>query len=469
MVPLLDYPEVVKHYEHFFKDIFSDSAMTQFKRYISGLIVSENKTVEGINRLIIFENRDQSSLNRLLNKSPFSEEKLNQKRLDLLASLEGTRFKPKGVLSIDDTLLEHYGKHFKGIAKLYDSSKGCHVWAHHLVGLHYSDDQTDYPVEFELWKPADLEKIEEGLPELGIPIKESKLELKKTNEAKWRQYLIRLWRRHQNKDGVTDLYESKFHIAKRLLSKWKESNPRMKLPIVFDKWYTAAPFCRFIDKELKLPYVGTLCADDKVIVNGQEETIKDFSQRLKKEHFDNLSEEKKPVFRKITISYKGKKERYYSFCCTIKVKNFGKQRLVINYREEELKGEPYALISNCLKWQSAGITRIRRHRWPIEVYHEEGKAEGLDQYQVRDIEAICRHISFVAVVYSLLRAIPHDQDLLKKLQNQLKVEIEGSNSHWCRVAKAQSLWSLASFISAGLVKGQTLESLMAPILAAVCY
>ena len=179
MLPLLDYPEVVKHYAHFFEDVFSDPAMTQFKRYLSGLIVSENKTVEGINRLVIIENRDQSNLNRLLNENPFSEEKLNQKRLDLLASLEGTRLKPKGVLSIDDTLLEHHGKHFEGIAKLYDSSKGCHVWAHHLVGLHYSDDQTDYPVEFELWKPADLEKIEEGLPALGIPIRESKLELKK--------------------------------------------------------------------------------------------------------------------------------------------------------------------------------------------------------------------------------------------------------------------------------------------------
>ena len=281
--------------------------------------------------------------------------------------------------------------------------------------------------------------------------------------------MVDLWKRHQNKDGVTDLYESKFHIAKRLLSKWKESNPGMKLPIVFDKWYTAAPFCRFIDKELKLPYVGTLKVDDKVIVKGQEETVKDFSQRLNKEHFDNLSKEKKPVFRKISISYKGKRERYYSFCCTIKVKNFGKQRLVINYRDEELKDKPHVLISNCLKWQSTGITRIRRHRWPIEVYHEEGKAEGLDQYQVRHFEAIYRHISFVAVTYSLLRAIPHDQDLLKKLQSQLKIELERSNAYWSRAAKAQSLWSLASFISAGLAEGQTLESLMAPILAAICY
>ena len=57
-------------------------------------------------------------------------------------------------------------------------------------------------------------------------------------------------------------------------------------------------------------------------------------------------------------------------------------------------------ISNQLHWQAPGITRIRRHRWPVEVYHEEGKAEGWDQYQVRDFEAIERHIGLVAVVYS---------------------------------------------------------------------
>jgi hypothetical protein len=53
---------------------------------------------------------------------------------------------------------------------------------------------------------------------------------------------------------------------------------------------------------------------------------------------------------------------------------------------------------------SWGITRIRRHRWPIEVYHEVGKVDGLDQYQVRDFEVISQHIALVAVTYSLRRA-----------------------------------------------------------------
>jgi hypothetical protein len=90
--------------------VFSAEAFIQFKRYINGLIVSENKTVEGINRLFVFGNRHQSSPNRLLTESLFSLEELNQARLRLLNSLPGAQIKPNGVLSVEDTLLTRYGQ-----------------------------------------------------------------------------------------------------------------------------------------------------------------------------------------------------------------------------------------------------------------------------------------------------------------------------------------------------------------------
>jgi len=135
MFPLVEFPELVEHYAPFFEQVFSPEAFIEFKRYISGLIVSENKTVEGINRLFVHESRNQSSLNRMINNSPFSLDNLNQKRLNLLDSLPGTRMKPKGVFSLDDTLLTHYGQHFEEIAYLYDHSQDRHVWAHSLVSV----------------------------------------------------------------------------------------------------------------------------------------------------------------------------------------------------------------------------------------------------------------------------------------------------------------------------------------------
>jgi len=452
MLPLVAFPEIVEYYAPHFAEVFSAEALIQFKRYISGLIVSENKTVEGINRLFVHESRNQSSLNRLLTASPFSLVELNQARLAMLESVPGTGFKTKGVLSVDDTLLTHYGDQFEQIAKLYDHTEGRYVWAHNLVTLHYSDEQTDYPVLFELWRPADLAAIEQGLQAAGIKLKESKQVLKSSTPAKWRQYLLGVWRRHQNKPEVAALYDSKLHIAERLLQQWVKLNPTLKLPVAFDSWYTQPGFCHFIDR-LGLPYVGTLTAEAELLLKTGQQRLDNFAERLKQEHLTAVKQGQTGVFQPIAIRFKGEREPYYSYCQTHRVHNFGKVRLVINHRQADLTDNPVFYITNRLQWQAKGITHIRRHRWPVEVYHEEGKAEGLDQYQLREFEAIERHVALVAVVYSLLRAAQQDQSLQQKLQGELKLELEGSVPFWRRATQASCLWSLALFISAVLAQG----------------
>jgi hypothetical protein len=413
------------------------------------------------------ESRHSSSLNRLLTASPFALDALNQARLELLQAVPGTHFKPKGVLSLDDTLLTHYGQQFEQIACLYDASQQCWVWAHNLVTLHYSDELTDYPVAFELWQPANLEQIEQGLVAAGVPLKASKQALKESAPKKWRQYLLGVWRRHQNKPAVAALYDSKLRIAQRLIAQWRGRPAELQLPVTFDNWYTQPAFCHDLDQG-GVPYVGTLAADDHVVLKRGQERLADFAARLNQEHHAALEAGHTPLFRPITIPFKGTRERYYSYCQTHRLKNFGKVRLVINHRQADLSDTPVYYITNRLRWQAEGITRIRRHRWPVEVYHEEGKAEGLDQYQLRDFEAITRHVALVAVVYSLLRAAQQDKTLQQTLQRELKLELDGSVPFWRRVTQAHSLWSLALFISAGLTQGQPLQDVMAPLLQAIC-
>jgi hypothetical protein len=265
MIPLVEFPEIVEHYAPYFEGVFSEEAFVEFKRYISGLIVSENKTVDGINRLFVMESRNQSSLNRLLTESPYSLEGIQDARQKVLESVPETRLKPKGVLSIDDTLLTHYGEHFEKIAKLWDHVTGSYVWAHNLVTLHYSDDATDYPLRFQLWEPLEVETLEEGLRAAEVPIRADKESLKANNPVKWRSYLQGVWRRRQAKyPEIRDLYESKLTIAQNLLQEWVNQHPGQEWPVTFDTWYTQADFCRFIDETLHLPYVGTLAEGDKV-------------------------------------------------------------------------------------------------------------------------------------------------------------------------------------------------------------
>lgn len=109
------------------------------------------------------------------------------------------------MLSIDDTLLTHYGQHFDKIASLYDSTQGGDVWAHNLVNLHYSDDQTDYPVAFQLWEPAEIERLEAGLTRAGISLRPSTSALKAQAPHKWRNDLLGVWRRHQHRPAVQPL------------------------------------------------------------------------------------------------------------------------------------------------------------------------------------------------------------------------------------------------------------------------
>ena len=44
MIPLVEFPELAQHYAPYFDEVFSAEAFIEFERYISGLVVSENKT-----------------------------------------------------------------------------------------------------------------------------------------------------------------------------------------------------------------------------------------------------------------------------------------------------------------------------------------------------------------------------------------------------------------------------------------
>ena len=131
------------------------------------------------------------------------------------------------------------------MASLYDSAQQCYVWAHHLVNLHDRDDQTDYPIDFRLWEPADLEPLETGLTAAGVTIRQRKWALKDDDPNKWRQYVLGLWRRHQHQPAVKNLYQSKLLVAQQILREFFNAHSQNKLPVTFDNWYTQPAFCRF--------------------------------------------------------------------------------------------------------------------------------------------------------------------------------------------------------------------------------
>ena len=84
-----------------FRRHFGAPAFEHFKRYILGLIVSENLTVEGINRIFV-QAGHPSSLNRFLTAGIWKQNELNDARIAVLKSRGALA--AKGWLAIDDTL-----------------------------------------------------------------------------------------------------------------------------------------------------------------------------------------------------------------------------------------------------------------------------------------------------------------------------------------------------------------------------
>ena len=467
MIPLIDIPEIVKYYAPHFQEVFSESEYSLFQKYISGLIVSENKAVDAINRLFVIDVKNQSTLNRFLTASNYEVASLNEHRLALMNQQSETKFKDGGVLGLDDTMLIHYGKNFDQISFLYDHSTNSYVWAHNLVNLHYSDDQVDYPTFFEIWKPLQVDQLEKALRELNA-IKPKKEFLKETSAKKWKQHLLYLSKKYPEEEKIQQVYRNKIVIGQDLLRQFFEQYADLDIAISFDKWFTCPAFCEFIDKELQRAYVAGIKSDETILLRGGVHmSVSDFVKQLQEEQQRKIQQgvaKNKLPFVKCTIKYKGKKEVYYNYSKVHHIKGYGRQKLLISHKREDLSDTARTFMGNRRHWRVQQMTKVGRHRWPVEEYHKEGKAEGLDQYQVRDFKAINKHVALVALVYSLLQHARYDNALLNNLQSQLDTDIEGSLAYWRRTTQAQAVWMLVQWIDTAIKQEMSLQQIMQTLL-----
>jgi SRSO17 transposase len=110
MPTIVDFPTIVQEALTVFGDVFDNApARRHFAEYLTGLMVAERKTVSGINREFVVTT-DQSCLNRWLTEVSWDVHALNDRRLAWLQHEPKTRYSPRGVIAIDNTLVNHEGK-----------------------------------------------------------------------------------------------------------------------------------------------------------------------------------------------------------------------------------------------------------------------------------------------------------------------------------------------------------------------
>lgn len=469
----VDFPSIVKKYGTYFESCFTPAHYLHFKKAVSGLIVSENKTIEGMNRIFTIEPRDQSTFNRFFNSTNPDLAYINEKRIGMLQDFEKTRFKTSkkanGVLSVDNSLLKHYGKKIDNIYYHWDYVYRCYRWSHDLVTLYYSDSQTDYPVYYQLWMPPDWEKVAEFLKSKDFTINQTQWDNRKVTPQKWRNYIRARYRKGRQKyPGVKQIYKTKNHIAEDLIRQFCTNYPDLNFPIALDTGFSSAELCEIITDEFKRDYIGSLREDQYVIDNkdGREILLKDLVKRFRKEHTEGDT----PNFNKIKYPYRGKEQACYAYCGLHRVRGFQKkQKLVISFKKEDLTDKPRFTIVNRLDWHPSSILRNRRHRWPVETFHQEGKAEGLEKYQVRNFRAVQTYIALVMVAFCMLKCAVQDDDFQNELQQRLQTKTDGTLPFFRRLMKAEGLLLLIEYIFMKIHKGNSIDSICKPLLQKIAY
>ncbi len=279
-----------------FRPHFGAPAFEHFKRYVLGLIVSENFTVEGINRLFI-QAGHPSSLNRFLTAGIWKHKDVNDTRVDILkaqGALAG-----KGWLAIDDTLTHKTGKKMEGVGIFWDHSEKRYVLAHNIVTAELVSPKGDsHPIEFRLYLK------EAQAREKRVPFK-TKIE--------------------PAQDLVEDALQRGLEIQGAL----------------FDNWFASKDFIKFLQAR-KLHWVTRLKSDRNVKIKGSYVAISKFAADLPR-----------GSFRRVDIG-----DRVYQiFSKAVDLKGVGQVRILISYDNEEFSGSPAYFATDQIRWEGTRILK----------------------------------------------------------------------------------------------------------------
>ena len=404
-VPILDYPTCISELTSPLKPIFSPDQLAYFKKYVTGLFISVNKTIPGINRLFVFDRRNQISFNRFFTASSWDINQLNRCRLDLLQTQSHTQRKPSsGVMIIDDTHNEKYGQKFDNITKLYNHSKRYYHWSHNLVTSHYSDSKTDYPLGFRTYDQMEIKQAIAILDQAGVAYDKDKFSTYRPSVQ--RTKLWDLLEKHQLDHPFLD----KNDLACQLIDEAAQNG--FGDPVVFDTWFTGPKTHNHLTARGR-SYVGQLKANRNILVGDDWQHIEMWSEQLVKDHQNPQHNKYNNIFREISFMFKGVKKTYWAFSKVIRISKLERQRVVISFKDADLSGTPKFFVCNNKQWNAAKILSLGRHRWPVEPFYEISKGLlGLDSYELRDFTGVEKHWALVFFAYSIVKL--HNPDCLMR-------------------------------------------------------
>lgn len=373
ILPIVEMPKDIEELCQPYESLFSKPQFLQFERFLTGLMVTNKADIAALSEGY----RMQQSYDRLhyfVSESPWDINNVLEQTVSVIKQLpEDRTFRPNGMLILDDTLIEKYGKVMEGTGKLWDHAKS--RWldhAHNLVGLTYGDHKAiRYPLQFALYRKEE-DCLKEGLA-----------------------------------------FKTKITIGKALID-WATAQGILYQTVVFDSWF----FCREMADHIEglgKDWISMSKSNRLIRLGTKKLQLGDFARTLDPNSLPTVVVEGK------TYAIKSMQAH---FPCLKRRKDT--VRLVICFEQEQYSEggekkkrwrEPVFLVSNRKDIRPERLIRSYQIRWSIETFFRDAKSElGLEDYQMRNLDGIKSHWCMVFTSAVLLELIRYQTCLEKRIK-----------------------------------------------------
>jgi len=400
-LPIVAPAPIVTAHADIFRDLFENRCQFRhFQNYLTGLIVLDNKSLANITRCVL-ESADKTNLSRFFSEAPWFQDRVQDRRLVyLLQQTKAVRsLKADALLILDDTLCEHVGSLFDYVDRHYNHGDGTYPLAHNPVTSHYVSGPVRFPVDLRLYRRyEELTEwetfVQKHFPGRPIPTT-------KKDRARLHKEVDPILLQDAAFEKLHKQFRTKIDLGIALL----EAAIQHKVPfsvLVFDSWYLAEELVSMA-RYRKKDWISLLKKNRHLETNSFVLTAAE-GQPIRLEGPHIAVEDLVPLlpptaYRAVTVG----DNTYWTFPLAVRLPGLGKVRLVVSFKNAELTGTYAVLVSNRVDWNAHRLLTLYLQRWPIETFYQDGKGHlGLDEYRMRNAEAIQKHWCLVFVAYSFL-------------------------------------------------------------------
>lgn len=387
MLPLVGIPKTTKKFLKQYRKVFRKEAGFQhISRYINGLLMSPNKTLQGIySQLVVDEKKKvcRRAMHEAVFEAGWKYENLMEQHRKVLSSAH--RGKGREVIALDWTFSYHpHSEKIYGAKEGYDYVNRCWSCYQTVVTASISNGKRVDGIAVEVQTPK-YEK--EELAYLEMTAKENYEQMEQIKER-----LLELLHHQKNKLA----YRKRTEIAVDIVRQLESEGQFHHADYTFDQGVLSRPLTELIEASGK-HWVTEIERSRNIMWDGQWQRIEKVAEKLKHDHPES--------FRHKSVRCRnGKKRDIWAFTKVVRLKKYTRKRVVIVHEKSDLSDAPRFLLTDALHWDSARVFATWTYRWSVEIFQEFSKQiVGFESAQLRNEEAVKRHFCLSCVAQSVLQ------------------------------------------------------------------